>query len=69
MTVEELERQQQEALPKEDLSPYAGQWVALRDGRVIASEVTGVALRDHPEVGEDDILMPVPPASGAVLIL
>ena len=69
MTVEELERKQQGALPKEDLSPYAGQWVALRDGRVVAADLTGVALRNNPAVEADDIIMPVPPASGGVFIL
>lgn len=69
VTVQELEQQQQQALPKEDLSPYAGQWVALRDGRVVASDLTGVALRNHPEVRPDDVLVPVPPAGGGVYIL
>lgn len=69
MTVEEAERQQQRVLPKDDLSPYAGQWVALRNGRVIASDVSGVALRDNAEVREDDMLVPVPPSPAGVFIL
>lgn len=32
--------------PKEDLRPYAGKWVALRDGYVIASAEDSVSLRD-----------------------
>ena len=54
MKVEELERQHHTALAKEDLSPYARRWVALRDG---------------PEVEPGDILMPVPPRGTAVYIL
>ena len=69
MKVEELERQHQTALAKEDLSPYARRWVALRDGKVIASNESGVVLRDRPEVEPDDILMPVPPRGTAVYIL
>lgn len=52
------ERQQQLA-PKEDLSQYAGQWVALRDGRVIASALDAVTLRKLPEIRDEDILLPV----------
>ena len=69
MTVDELERQQQEVRPKEDLSPFAGKWVALRDGLVIASDLTVVALRDHPEVRADDVLGAVPPGGSGVYIL
>jgi hypothetical protein len=56
MTV--AERQQQLA-PKEDLSPYAGQWVALRDGHVIARAMDAVTLRDRPGIQENDVLIPV----------
>lgn len=55
-----LEKEQAKFLPKEDLTPYQGRWIALRDGRVIASDVDGVSLRDNPAVQEDDVLMPVP---------
>lgn len=60
MTVEELAREQQRTLPKDDLRPYAGQWVALRDGRVVTSALDPVTLRDHPDVRQDDLLTPVP---------
>jgi hypothetical protein len=69
MKVQEVVPQQQRALAKEDLSGYDRQWVALREGRVIASHVSGVALRGRPEVGPGDILMPVPPRGTAVFIL
>jgi hypothetical protein len=58
MTV--LEKEQARALAHEDLTPYRGRWVALREGRVIASDVDGESLRDNPEVGPDDVLTPVP---------
>jgi hypothetical protein len=69
MTVEEIERKQDELAPKDDLSPYVGQWVALRNGHVIASDLDAVALRDNPDVHEDDILMPVPTDRDSILIL
>lgn len=47
----------------EDLTPYAGSWVAIRDGKVIASALDSVELRNKPEVREDDFLMPVPDQS------
>lgn len=46
-------------MPKEDLTPYAGHWVALRDGYVIASALDAVTLRAQPEIHEDDVLIPV----------
>ena len=69
MAVTDFEREQDRFLPKEDLSPYAGQWVALRDGHVVASDLDPVALRDKPEVRADDMLMPVPSAKDGVFIL
>jgi hypothetical protein len=62
MSREQQIREQQEALmPKEDLAPYAGQWVALRDGYVVASDPDATTLRDKPDVATTDLLMPVPP--------
>lgn len=58
MTV--LEREQARIIAQEDLTPYRGRWVALRCGRVIASDVDGESLRDNPDVREDDVLTPVP---------
>lgn len=56
MTV--AERQQQMA-PKEDLAQYSGQWVALRDGYVVASALDAVTLRCNEEVQATDVIMPV----------
>ena len=64
--VEALERQQRSALSLQDFALYKRQWVALRDGEVIASNESGVVLRHHPEVRSGDILMPVPPRGTAV---
>ncbi len=63
-----LEREQERLLSNEDLRPYKGQWVALRDGRVVASHVDPVALEDHPEVRADDMLVPVPDQGSDILI-
>lgn len=65
MTVDEI---QQQHLPKEDLKPYAGRWVALRDGRVIANASDGVTLRDDPAVRADDMILPVPRHPGGTYI-
>lgn len=69
MTVKELEREQEKRLPKEDLSPYAGQWVAIRGGYVVASDSDPIALRDKPEVQKGDLLMLAPPAGPGIFIL
>jgi hypothetical protein len=69
MAVDEIQRQQSSALSHEDLTPYAGQWVAIRNGKVIASEIDAVALRAHPEVTPDDTLLPVPDSGPELLLL
>lgn len=51
---------QKELHPKESLAPYAGSWVALRDGTVVASAPSSVELRDDPRVLDTDVLMPAP---------
>jgi hypothetical protein len=70
--------------PKEDLRPYAGKWVALRDGYVvasaddsvslrdgyvIASAEDSVSLRDDAAVKESDQLLPVPAADSGMYVL
>jgi hypothetical protein len=55
--------------PKEDLRPYAGKWVALRDGYVVASADDSVSLRDDPAVRESDQLLPVPAADSGMYVL
>lgn len=59
MTVKDIQRQQEALMPKEDLAGYAGQWVALRKGRVVASDINVEQLKGHAEVRDDDMLMPV----------
>jgi hypothetical protein len=54
---------------REDLTPYAGSWVAIRDGKVVASALDAVELRDKPAVYADDMLMPVPDRTKGVYIL
>lgn len=60
---------QEDLAIREDLAPYAGSWVALRDGKVVASALDAVELRDKPEVRDDDVLMPVPDRTDGVYIL
>ena len=66
MTVQELQRQ---LAPKDDLTPYAGEWVALRDGRVIAHDIDPVAVRNHPEVSDTDAIIPVAETGDDLLLL
>jgi hypothetical protein len=51
---------QQGPLVTEDLTPFRGTWVAIRDGKVIASALDPVELRDRDDVREDDYLVVVP---------
>lgn len=55
----EAERRQAQLAPKEDLAEYAGQWVAVRDGRVVASDLDPEALRRQPGVLKSDVLVGV----------
>jgi hypothetical protein len=59
VSVSEVERAQEELTPKDDLGPYKGQWVALRDGHVVAADVDPVRLRENPDVRSDDVIVPV----------
>jgi hypothetical protein len=61
MTPEErFNRAQDDTLPKEDLTPYEGLWVALRNGYVIAADLDPRQVREHPAVRVDDVLLAVP---------
>jgi hypothetical protein len=53
-------RAQAELEPKEDLSPFMGKWVALRNGKVIASDLSAKGLRSKAEIRPTDVIMPVP---------
>jgi hypothetical protein len=52
----------------EDLTKYAGSWVAIRAGKVIASALDSVELRNNPDVTEDDFLLPVPDAGASAFL-
>jgi hypothetical protein len=65
----EFNRVQDEMLPREDLRPYAGKWVALRKGRVVAADIEPLALRDKPGVEKGDMLLQVPDPAINILIL
>jgi hypothetical protein len=68
MSPTEVQRRQSELAPREDLSSYVGQWVALRAGRVIAHDIGLSALRRHPEVEEPDVVVPVPAPKNLLLL-
>jgi hypothetical protein len=60
---------QKEPLVTENLASYEGGWVAIRDGKVIASALNSTELRDNPAVASTDTLMPAPHAGDATLYL
>jgi hypothetical protein len=69
MPVDEIQREQNRAMPHEDLTPYVGRWIAVRDGKVVASDLDAVALRNHPEVRSDDEILLVPDRGPELLLL
>ena len=56
---EEAEEVQADSMPKEDLRPFAGEWVALRHGYVVEHDRDLARLREHPSVRVDDVFFPV----------
>jgi hypothetical protein len=55
--------------PPGDLVHYDGQWVAVRDGEVIASADDEETLRSNPDVRPGDLVYPIgEPPSGFYLI-
>jgi hypothetical protein len=53
----------------EDLDQYDGQWVAVREGRVVAHAPDEEALRADPEVRDGDLVYPIgDPPSGFYMI-
>jgi len=51
--------------PAGDLEHYTGQWVAVRDGVVVASATDEAALRADPAVRDGDDMYPIgEPPSG-----
>ena len=53
----------------DDLSPYRGSWVAIRDGHVIDSALDPVELRDRSTVNENDVFPLVPSENASTLFL
>lgn len=53
---------------KEDLAPYMGRWVAVRDGKVIASDLSLSALQSQAPVDSSDVFMPIPRTRPGFLI-
>jgi Family of unknown function (DUF5678) len=65
----ELEVPEEPQLGPDDLEHYTGEWVAMRDGRVIAHDPDLEQLRLNPEVRETDDVFPIgDPPSGFYLI-
>jgi uncharacterized protein DUF5678 len=56
---------EESSLPEGDLEHYTGQWVAVRDGVVVASAPDEAALRADPAVRDRDDVYPIgEPPSG-----
>jgi len=53
---------------KEDLAPYMGRWVAVRDGKVIASDLSLSALQSQEQVESSDVFIPIPRTRAGFLI-
>jgi hypothetical protein len=61
-TPREIFELKQQALEiHDDLSPYEGQWVVIRDGHVVAYGRDTAKLRELPNVLDSDIFVTVPP--------
>jgi hypothetical protein len=45
----------------DDLTPFEGQWVAVRDGHVVAHNADPARLFEDPSVEEGDEFIPVGP--------
>jgi hypothetical protein len=57
MTIQEI---QSEFAITDDLAPYRGSWVAIREGKIVADAIDAVELRSNPAVRESDWLLLVP---------
>lgn len=60
---------QENPLSTDDLTQYRGQWVALRDGRVVDSSDDASELRRSDLVEVSDILLLVPSDSSSAVFL
>jgi len=53
----------------ENLDPYEGRWVAMRDGKLVAHAEDEETLRAHPGLQKEDLLFPVgQPTTGFYLL-
>jgi hypothetical protein len=53
----------------DDLTPFRGSWVAIRNGKVIDSALDPIELRDRQGVRSDDDLVLVPSKASSTLFL
>ena len=53
----------------DDLAPYRGSWVAVREGRVIDSALDPVELRDRKDAARTTNLILVPSHGASTLVL
>lgn len=50
---------EQELPIAENLDPYDGKWVAMRNGKVVAHADDESSLRAHPALDPDDLVFPI----------
>lgn len=62
-------QRQQRAFPEGDVSRYAGQWIAVRDGEVVASGPDIGSVRSDPAVREGDAFASIPSDPSATFLL
>jgi hypothetical protein len=55
----ELAYRDPEPLPEDDLEHYSGEWVAVRDGKVVAHHPQLEELQAHPDVQPSDDVFPI----------
>jgi hypothetical protein len=56
---------EQQGIPTEVFEQYAGKWVAVRDGSVVAAAESLEELRENPEVTRADAVFVVPDRSSS----
>jgi Family of unknown function (DUF5678) len=59
-SVRDAENAQRDSMPREDLRRFAGEWVALRKGKVVGHDEDLGRLRRRDGARPDDVLIPVP---------
>jgi hypothetical protein len=64
-----IQQDQLDASPNEDMRPYAGQFVAIRKGCVVAAHFDVRRLVEDPRYREGDVIAPVPERFDLELIL